>query len=135
MIVLSGAEVVLPGGLLSPGTVIIEGSRIVDVSSGTRAADPVNEHLDLAGRYLVPGFIDVHVHGVEGVDTLEGEDPIAEMSRRMPRHGVTAFCPTSIACDPSTLATMLADTAGAFDRCRGRRPGTAGTSREQLHQS
>ena len=108
MIVLSGAEVVLPGGLLSPGTVIIEGNRIVDVSSGTRAADPVNEHLDLAGRYLVPGFIDVHVHGVEGVDTLEGEDPIAEMSRRMPRHGVTAFCPTSIACDPSTLATMLA---------------------------
>jgi N-acetylglucosamine-6-phosphate deacetylase len=108
MIVLSGAEVVLPAGPLSPGTLIIDGNRIVDVVSGTRGPDAVHEHFDLTGQYVVPGFIDVHVHGLEGVDTLDDGDPIAQMSRRMPRHGVTAFCPTSIACDPATLARMLA---------------------------
>jgi N-acetylglucosamine-6-phosphate deacetylase len=107
MIVLSGAEVVLPAGPLSPGTVILDGSRIVDVSSGTRAADRSDQHFDLAGHYLVPGFIDVHIHGVEGLDTLDAGDPVAEISRRLPRHGVTGFCPTSIACDPGTLARML----------------------------
>ena len=108
MIVLSGAEVVLPAGPLSPGTLIIDGNRIVDVASGTRGPDAVHEHFDLTGQYVLPGFIDVHVHGLEGVDTLDDGDPIAQMSRRMPHHGVTAFCPTSIACDPARLARMLA---------------------------
>ena len=107
MIVLSGAEVILPAGPLSPGTVIIEDERITHVSAGTRGPDHSDRHFDLTGRYLVPGFIDVHVHGVEGLDTLDDGDPIAELSRRLPRFGVTGFCPTSIACDPATLARML----------------------------
>ena len=107
MIVLSGADVILPVGLLSPGTVIIDGTRIVDVTSGSRPAGGSDRHVDLTGRYLAPGFIDVHVHGVEGLDTLDAEDPIPELSRRLLRHGVTGFCPTSIACDPAALARML----------------------------
>ena len=106
-IVLSGAEVVVPAGILSPGTVFIEDSRIVDVVSGARAAGGVDRHFDLAGHYLVPGFIDVHIHGVEGFDTQQDGDPIAEIARRLPRYGVTAFCPTSLACDPPTLRRML----------------------------
>ena len=108
MIVLSGADVILPAGPLSPGTVVVEGNRIISVTAGSRPADRREDFFDLAGRYLVPGFIDVHVHGVEGVDTLDPGDPIAELSTRLPRHGVTGFCPTSIACDPATLARMLA---------------------------
>lgn len=106
-IVLSGAEVVVPAGILSPGTVVIEDSRIVDVVPGARAAGGGDRHLDLAGHYLVPGFIDVHIHGVEGFDTQQDGDPIAEIARRLPRYGVTAFCPTSLACDPPTLRRML----------------------------
>jgi N-acetylglucosamine-6-phosphate deacetylase len=49
----------------------------------------------------------VHVHGVEGTDTLDGADAIARIAARLPRHGVTAFCPTSVACDPEALRTML----------------------------
>ena len=106
--VLAGADVILPVGPMSPGTVILEGNRIVDVTSGARPRSPGEAYVDLTGRYLVPGFIDVHVHGCEGVDTLDPGDPIAELSRRLPRYGVTAFCPTSIACDPPTLSRMLA---------------------------
>src|SRR5262249_1027733 len=50
---------------------------------------------------------DVHVHGVEGTDSLDGGGAIQTIAERLPRYGVTAFCPTSIACDPLTLRTLL----------------------------
>jgi len=107
MIVLSGADVILPTGVLCPGTVVIDDSRIVEVTAGARAADAGHRFFDLSGRYLVPGFIDVHVHGAEGIDTLDSGDPIGELSARLARYGTTGFCPTSIACDPAALTRML----------------------------
>lgn len=104
--ILSGADIVLPNRLLSPGTIVIEGSRISEVMPGTQAAGG-GANLDLANHYILPGFIDVHVHGLDGLDTLQGGDAIAAMARRLPRFGVTAFCPTSIACAPAALRTML----------------------------
>ena len=107
MIVISGGDVIVPGGRLSPGTVIVDGNHIVDVVRGERAGIAADRHLDATGGYVVPGFIDVHIHGVEGLDTLDEGDPIAELSRRLPRYGVTGFCPTSLACDPAALRRML----------------------------
>jgi N-acetylglucosamine-6-phosphate deacetylase len=107
MIVLSGADIVLPDRVLSPGTLVLEGNRIVDVIAGGRAATGSDEYIDLAGHFIVPGFIDVHVHGVEGTDTLDSEHAIRTIADRMPRFGVTAFCPTSIACAPGVLRRLL----------------------------
>jgi N-acetylglucosamine-6-phosphate deacetylase len=106
--ILSGADLVLPDRVLSPGTLVIEDSRIVDISPGTRPAAGRETHYDLTGQLVVPGFIDVHVHGVEGHDTQVDEDGIDAMARRLPRYGVTGFCPTSIACSPESLTRMLA---------------------------
>jgi N-acetylglucosamine-6-phosphate deacetylase len=47
------------------------------------------------------------VHGLHGLDTLDGDNAIDEISRLLPRFGVTAFCPTSIACPPEDLRRML----------------------------
>lgn len=104
MIRLAGATIVQPGGLVSAGTLTIDHDRITEVTSGSTAS----ASSDLTGHYIVPGFVDVHVHGIERIDTLDGRDAIARMARLLPRHGVTAFCPTSIACDPAALRDMLA---------------------------
>jgi N-acetylglucosamine-6-phosphate deacetylase len=110
--ILSGADIVLPNRLLSPGTIVLEGSRITDVMLGTHAGQG-DTHLDLSNHYIVPGFIDVHVHGLDGLDTLQGGDAIAAMARRLPRFGVTAFCPTTIACAPAALRAMLQSVGAA----------------------
>lgn len=101
MIHLAGATVVLADRLLTPGRVSIENGRIIDVSR-CDAADG-----DLHGHYLVPGFIDVHVHGIEGTDALDGAGAVARVAARLARCGVTAFCPTSVACTPTALRAML----------------------------
>jgi N-acetylglucosamine-6-phosphate deacetylase len=107
MIVLSGADIVLPDRVLSPGTLILSGEQIVDIAAGTRPASASARHLELSGHLIVPGFIDVHVHGVEGTDTLDSEDAIRTIAGCLPRFGVTAFCPTSIACTPLVLRRLL----------------------------
>lgn len=45
---------------------------------------------------VAPGFCDLQVNGLGGLDAVEGAEAIAEIAARLPRHGVTAFCPTVI---------------------------------------
>ncbi len=110
MIVLSGADLVLPDRILSPGTLVIDGDRIVDIRPGAAAGRSPGHGSPLFafhGHYIVPGFVDVHVHGVDGVDSLDGAGAIAAIAARLPRYGVTAFCPTTVACAPEALRLAL----------------------------
>jgi N-acetylglucosamine-6-phosphate deacetylase len=107
MMVLSGADIVLPDRVLSPGTLILEGDRIIEIAPGERPAGGPGAHFDLRNHYVVPGFIDVHVHGVSGADVMD-EDGVRAVANNLPRHGVTAFCPTTIACSPGALRRTLA---------------------------
>jgi N-acetylglucosamine-6-phosphate deacetylase len=107
MILLSGADVVLPDRVIAGGTVVIDGDRIVEILASSRSAGPGDLRFDLDRHFIAPGFIDVHVHGLEGMDALDGADVVQRMADQLPRYGVTAFCPTSIACSPEALRTML----------------------------
>ncbi len=118
MIVLAGADIVLPDRVLSRGSVVVEGARIAAIEPRIVDTPPGATRVDLAGSLVVPGFIDVHVHGVAGHDVLEGDDAVGEVAARLPQYGVTAFCPTSIACHPMALRTML----GAVERLRRGQP-------------
>ena len=113
MIVLSGADLVLPDRVLTAGTLVLDGDRIADIVAGPREAGADGVHFSFPDHYIVPGFIDVHVHGVEGTDALDGGTAIATIAERLPRYGVTGFCPTSIACDPPSLRRMLAGVRSA----------------------
>ena len=113
MIVLSGADLVLPGGIQAGGTLVLDGNRIVEIRSGAmglsrRSGEAAeSDAIDLRGHVILPGFVDVHVHGVEGIDTLDGGDAIAAIAGRVTKYGVTAFCPTTVACDPNALRQVL----------------------------
>jgi N-acetylglucosamine-6-phosphate deacetylase len=107
MILLSGADLVLPDRVLGSSSLLLEDERINDILSTPRAGGFDGVHFDLTGHYIVPGFIDVHVHGVNGLDTLDEPSAIGAIAGHLPRFGVTAFCPTSIACTPEALRGML----------------------------
>lgn len=107
MIVLAGGDVVLPDRLLSNASVAVEGAHIASVETRRRVDSQNAQVVDTTGCYVVPGFVDVHVHGVEGHDTLGGTDSITQIASRLPRYGVTAFCPTTVACPPEDLRIVL----------------------------
>ena len=106
MILLTGADIVLPDQIVPSGSLAIRDGVIQDVlpAPASRAQWTV---IDLSGHTIVPGFVDVHVHGVEGIDVLDGPDAVEKVAARLPKYGVTGFCPTSIACTPERLQVFL----------------------------
>jgi N-acetylglucosamine-6-phosphate deacetylase len=124
MILFAGADVVTPAGRLPRASVVVDGDRIVAVEPRVIDTPSGAARVDGSGGLLVPGFVDVHVHGVEGIDVLDGPDAVTAVAQRLPRYGVTAFCPTSVACTPQDLAVLLdavssAASAGAGARVLG----------------
>lgn len=122
MIVLAGADIVLPDQIITNGSLAIR-NGVIEAVLPTGAARAAWTVIDLSGHTIVPGFVDVHVHGLEGIDVLEGPDAVSAVAARLPRHGVTAFCPTSIACAPDRLNGFLEAVA------RARRTGAATSAR------
>ena len=107
MIVLAGGDLVLPDRILSSASLLLDGPRIAAVDPRARIDPAGATVIDVRDRYVVPGFIDVHVHGVAGHDTLDGGDAVARVAAALPRFGVTSFCPTTVACAPAPLDAML----------------------------
>ncbi|MBX2998447.1 MAG: N-acetylglucosamine-6-phosphate deacetylase [Caldilineaceae bacterium] len=72
---------------------------------------PIEEdqlQLDASGCTVLPGFIDVHIHGSNGFDTMDATpDALHAMSRFLARHGVTGFYATTMtASHAATLAAV-----------------------------
>lgn len=87
MTVIADARVVTPDGVLDPGWVQVAGTRIAAVGAGT---PPGLADLSLPGRWVVPGFVDVHVHG--GGGATFGSGAAGEVRRAVAlhrRHGTT----------------------------------------------
>lgn len=99
----------LPDRVAANHTLVIEDGRIAEISSNLRTVTAGDRRIDLTGHVIVPGFIDVHVHGTLGRDVQDGPGAIAAIAADLPRFGVTAFCPTTVACSPAELHTVLAE--------------------------
>lgn len=111
--VLADATLVTPDGVLTDHSLVVS-SRTGEIEAIVKAdalGDADAAVVSLPGRTIVPGFIDVHVHGVAGIDVLDGDGAVSRVASRLPEWGVTAFAPTSIACPPATLARLLGEVA------------------------
>jgi N-acetylglucosamine-6-phosphate deacetylase len=97
-LLLRGARIIRHEHVMEHGAVLIESGRIVHIldaeTSELPAADSV---IDLNGSSLFPGFIDVHIHGAAGVDTMTANvEDLKQVSEFLARNGVTAWVPTLV---------------------------------------
>jgi N-acetylglucosamine-6-phosphate deacetylase len=107
MLVISHADVVLRDRIVSGATIVVDGERIAAVHADARVSPQRGTHLDARGGLVLPGFVDVHVHGVVGHDVLDGGDALTAIASTLPQFGVTTFCPTTVACPPEALRDVL----------------------------
>lgn len=78
------------------GQLVLE-DRIVSASMSFDAMiGEIMPQADMPERYILPGFIDGHVHGGDGADTMDGVDAIHRLSRFHLSHGTTTILPTTI---------------------------------------
>ena len=66
-------RVLTPDGILERGTVVLVDETILAIGEGDLPA-PGARVIDAEGRYISPGFIDIHVHGGGGFDFMDGHE-------------------------------------------------------------
>ncbi|MFG2913954.1 N-acetylglucosamine-6-phosphate deacetylase [Kitasatospora sp. NPDC048298] len=94
---LAGARLVLPGGVVEGGRLTVDGERIAAVGSGAGGGDSEPGDLDLTGYTVVPGFVDLHVHGGGGASYTSGIAEEALLAARTHlEHGTTTTVASTV---------------------------------------
>src|SRR5262245_8357310 len=94
-ILLKNASVITPEAKLSGHSILIEDGRIKAVA--VKLDDAADHVIDLSGKTLYPGFIDIHIHGSAGVDVMAADlDALAKMAAFLAQNGVTRWMPTFV---------------------------------------
>src|ERR1019366_10810992 len=100
-------RVITPQREIRDAAVIVEGGRIAAAGPRNEVTVPTGaKHVDARGITLIPGFVDVHIHGAGGRDVMEATpEALSVVAKTVARHGTTSFVATTV-------------TASADDICR-----------------
>jgi N-acetylglucosamine-6-phosphate deacetylase len=105
-IVLRSERVMLPGGWAA--------AEVACTAGHIDTIDPIGTHagaIDLHGKWLVPGYVDIQINGGYGHDFSRSAETIWEVGERLPETGVTAFVPTIITGPESSVTAALSAVA------------------------
>ncbi|MEO8611175.1 MAG: N-acetylglucosamine-6-phosphate deacetylase [Chloroflexota bacterium] len=95
-ILITNAKVITPTAVHERGWLFAEGKQIHLIGSGNAPDISAQTTIDARGLNLIPGFIDVHVHGAVGEETMDSKpDGLRAMAQFYAQHGVTGFFPTT----------------------------------------
>ncbi len=113
--IITNARVLVGGDILKCTDVLIEDGRIAAVGKCLKGA----KKIDACGALLAPGFVDLHIHGCAGDETMDGGSAVKCMAAWLPRTGVTAFLPTTMCDSLENTRQALAAVKLAMDEPEG----------------
>lgn len=120
---LRAARIVLPERIAEHASLLIHNDRIAGLFESTTNDLPVADSMiDLDGLTLLPGFIDVHIHGAVGVDTMQASAAdLGQVSQFLATRGVTGWLPTLVPAPAADYARAIKAIEDATDSERGAR--------------
>jgi N-acetylglucosamine-6-phosphate deacetylase len=119
--VLRNARIVFPDRVGQKADLLIRDGRIAAASDAQTASPSVDE-IDLSGCMLLPGFIDVHIHGALGVDPMEADAAgLRRISKFLAAQGVTGWLPTLVPAPDADYAQAIAAIEEAMKSTGGAR--------------
>jgi N-acetylglucosamine-6-phosphate deacetylase len=99
---------ILPDRLLENGQVVVRDGRIDSVGKAKVSVPRGATVIDAGGGYVAPGYVDLHVHGGDGADFMDGtSEAVITACRAHLRHGTTTLFPTTTTGSPQQLTDML----------------------------
>lgn len=108
-ILIKNATIYLDDATLEDGYILIDGETIKEIGPAHQAPHEADEILTLSPNEVVlPGFIDMHIHGAGGSDAMDGTvDAVAHMAAFLPKEGTTSFLPTTMTQSPESIEQAL----------------------------
>ena len=77
------------------GALLVEDGNITAIEADATKFQHIDNKTDLAGKYLIPGFIDSHIHGIGGYSFQNQScQNVLQASQKLAFYGVTSFIPT-----------------------------------------
>lgn len=118
-ILFTGATLLLTDRMLENGWLLVRGAEIAALGP-PGAPPPADQQIGLAGNYLVPGFVDLHVHGGAGHDFMDGTaDAFLAICQAHARHGTTSLLPTTTVARHDQHLAFLDVCRSLVDRATG----------------
>jgi N-acetylglucosamine-6-phosphate deacetylase len=124
MIVLCADRLYTPREEIINPLLFIEDGLVASISSRAEreipnAATVIDFSRDYPRTVLVPGFVDIHMHGGAGIDVMRAEqDELPRLNRFLTTHGVTGYFPTTVTAPLDQTCAALGRIADAIDAAR-----------------
>lgn len=100
-------KIITPFRIIPQGTVIIQDGKIAEVTEGNIEVRDAVE-IDAQGKYISPGFIDIHVHGGGGYDFMDGTvEAFLKVAELHAKYGTTSMLPTTLTSEVEELYVTL----------------------------
>jgi N-acetylglucosamine-6-phosphate deacetylase len=108
--IFSNARLIFPDGIRDGLELVVEDGKIADI----REQSSLAEAIDLRGNYLAPGFIDLHIHGALGRDTMEAKpESFRTICDYHATGGTTSLLLTTVTAPVSDIVDVLKAVRGA----------------------
>lgn len=100
-------QVITPTGIIGGGTILVDNGKIIAVSASNIDVPGAME-IDANGKYVSPGFIDIHLHGGGGHDFMDNTvEAFLTIANTHARYGTTAMLPTTLTSSKEDLLETL----------------------------
>lgn len=112
MTLLTGAKVFEEVEVFSPGYVLMNNKRIVSVGPMTECPNlPDSNHIKLKSTdMIIPGMIDIHIHGVGGFDVMDSTtEALRGIAKLLPEEGTTSYLATTITQSVERISDALSN--------------------------
>ncbi|MEJ8766683.1 N-acetylglucosamine-6-phosphate deacetylase [Oceanobacillus sp. HCA-5259] len=114
-ILIKNAKIYLEDKVIPNGGIYIENEQIQSLLEGDSFTQtlPEDAHIiDATGLNAIPGFIDGHIHGANGADTMDAtEEALDKIASILPMEGTTSFLATTITQSPDNISKALENAA------------------------
>ncbi len=116
MVVIINGRVIGPHSVLEQHCVVVEGGKIKQVAPTAQVLWPEDAQvIDAKNNYVAPGFVDMHVHGALGRDTMDGTvEALAQIAKFHAAGGTTAMTPTTTTHSTDKISAALQAIADAM---------------------
>lgn len=117
-LVINAGEIITPFQVYYDSVVAVDSSGMISyVGPRNEFSGDGKEIIDAGEEIVAPGFIDIHIHGANGADVIEGKiESIEKIARFVIRHGVTGFYPTTVTSPLEMIKKSITSTVKAIER-------------------
>ncbi len=106
-------EIFLEDRILNNGEVTVENGIVTAIGEASAGG----EAIELGSLKLCPGFLDIHIHGGNGVDSMDASyEAIDKLSQYKLKEGVTSFCPTPMTAEMDNIKSAVKNIASAVEK-------------------